>query len=299
MLSTLRKRARAASAAAAEENIRIGSPLLLGSPVEGQTVREPTARYLDLLELVLKEWSEIVFCEGLVLDLHGKLSSTTGPGTYRTERVQRPLSRRRSFELLALDPSNPERIAGEMLGLIQWASQELESRASHPLWVIANFLPEFLAIQPFVSGNHRVARVLTNLLLMQNGYSYMPYASLEKAIADRRAYYDIGLRTAIVSRKMPRPDISTWLEEFLQVLRAQASELRRATERRPQVDLLSENQTRVHGLFGLYPEVTVRLAVSELSLSRDTAKQVLSRLHSLGLVERLGCGRAARYREVR
>ena len=40
----------------------------------------------------------------------------------------------------------------------------------------------FLAIHPFQDSNGRLSRVLTTLLLLQAGYAYVPYSSLESII---------------------------------------------------------------------------------------------------------------------
>ena len=299
LLGALRQRAQAATAEAFEENMKAGSPVVNRIPELEDDVVGVRRLWLGLLDSILDEWKNARLCEELILDLHARLSPSPGGGAYRTRLPRGPTRSRRSLESIALDPSRPERIAEEVNALTEWTTDQLQSRVSHPLLVIAGFLLEFLAIQPFSWGNDRIARILANVLLMQTGYSYMPYVSLEQAIASRRAYYDIALRNAVVSRNMSRPDISSWLTEFLQVLRNQAVQLRMESERHPQLALLSEKQMHVMGLFALHHEITVRLVVVELRLSRDTAKQVLSRLHSLGLVRRFGSGRAVRYRQVR
>jgi Fic family protein len=299
LLGAFRQQAQAATAEAFEENMKAGSPVAGRITELENDVVGVRRLWLGLLESVLDEWKNASLCEELILDLHARLSTSPGGGAYRTRLPRGPTRSRRSLESIALDPSRPERIAEEVRALTEWTKDQLESRASHPLLVIAGFLLEFLAIQPFSRGNDRIARILANVLLMQTGYSYMPYVSLEQAIASRRTYYDIALRNAMVSRNMSRPDISSWLTEFLRVLRNQAVQLRMESERHPQLALLSVNQIQVMGLFALHHEITVRLVVVELQLSRDTAKQVLSRLHSLGLVRRFGSGRAVRYRQVR
>lgn len=55
---------------------------------------------------------------------------------------------------------------------------------------IAAFVVRFLAIHPFQDGNGRLSRVLTTLLLLQAGYAYVPYSSLESIIeANKEGYY--------------------------------------------------------------------------------------------------------------
>lgn len=48
----------------------------------------------------------------------------------------------------------------------------------------------FLEIHPFQDGNGRLSRVLTRLLLLQAGYAYVPYSSLESVVEqNKEAYY--------------------------------------------------------------------------------------------------------------
>jgi hypothetical protein len=66
--------------------------------------------------------------------------------------------------------------------LIDWTNAALRDKSQHPLLVIAVFTVTFLEIHPFQDGNGRLSRVLTTLLLLKSGYSYVPYSSLESVI---------------------------------------------------------------------------------------------------------------------
>lgn len=52
----------------------------------------------------------------------------------------------------------------------------------------------FLAIHPFQDGNGRLSRILTTLMLLRAGYSYVPYASLESVVEDNKDLYYKALR---------------------------------------------------------------------------------------------------------
>ena len=69
-----------------------------------------------------------------------------------------------------------------MTELVAWVKQERETARLHPLLIIALFIVVFLEIHPFQDGNGRLSRVLTTLLLLQAGYAYVPYSSLESVI---------------------------------------------------------------------------------------------------------------------
>ena len=69
-----------------------------------------------------------------------------------------------------------------MSELTAWLIEALDSKVLHSLLVIAVFIVVFLEIHPFRDGNGRLSRVLTTLLLLRAGYSYVPYSSLESVI---------------------------------------------------------------------------------------------------------------------
>ncbi len=262
----------------------------------------PAAAYARLLKEVFQGYPGMPLTAELVLRLHaGILPASPGDpprrDSWRIAPDRSLLLPQRGMEAITLRPSNPENIPAEMGNLIAWANSRLDSGGFHPLVVVAGFLLEFHAIRPFAGGNGRTSRLLTNLLLLRRGYAYMPYASLEKAIEERRAEYYLALRKSQSTRNLANPDMTPWLAAFLDTLRSQARGLRRLLEETPPGSRLSANQAAVLELAGRHGEVTNRLAAGTLGLPRETAKQVLNRLLSLNLLERSGSGRATRYRK--
>lgn len=269
----------------------------------GNTPSPRQAGYAALLRSVFDGHREMTFGEELILRFHADLlryspADRSHRGKYRTLPVGPSPRGTLRPESPALRPADPARAAAEMGNLIRWTAENLDSRTYHPLLVIPSFLLELLAIRPFASGNGRISRILANFLLLRCGYDYIPYRSLEQAIADRRTEYLLSLRRSQALRNVPRPDISAWLRIFLEVLEAQAVELRNLVSGSPGFDLLSANQLSVLELLERTREVSTGVVSRELGIPRDTAKQVLGRLVELSLVKRTGAGRATRYRKA-
>jgi len=217
-------------------------------------------------------------------------------GRYKTSASPQGIERRWVMEPVALRPPGPLLVPAQMEALTAWLGSRLDGAEFHPLLVAAAYLLEFLAIRPFTAGNGRVSRLLTNLLLLRCGHGSIPYGSLETAIAARWEEYYLALRRSQAGRNLPRPDISPWLSAFLDALAAQQREVRESLSRVPDEGKLSGNQAAVMALAAREGEVTNRRVAAELSLPRETAKQTLNRLVSLGALRRLGAGRATRYR---
>ncbi|WP_246663499.1 Fic family protein [Phyllobacterium endophyticum] len=56
------------------------------------------------------------------------------------------------------------------------------------------FTVVFLEIHPFQDGNGRLSRILATLPLLQAGYVYVPYSSLESVVENSKDGYYLALR---------------------------------------------------------------------------------------------------------
>lgn len=77
--------------------------------------------------------------------------------------------------------ASPEETAPRVHDLVHWLNQQLSSAALHPIIVAAKLHHEFILIHPFDDGNGRVARLLTNYVLMRAGFPPVVIKSEEKA----------------------------------------------------------------------------------------------------------------------
>lgn len=257
--------------------------------------------YAEVLRHLFDNHHNIKLDDSLIRDFHLRLLRYAARdekerGRYRSGSGRAPSGHERSsLEAVALRPSPPDRIPEEVAALIAWSRASLAARRFHPLFVIAGFVLEFLSIRPFAHGNGRLSRILTQLLLLQSGYDYVRYVSLDSVIADRWTEHYLALRRSQANRNRPEPDISAWVSEFVDTVHAQALELRQTVRRRPDERLLSRNHVAVLELLERRGEVTNRLVCRELAIPRETAKQALNRLVALGVLRRAGAGRAVRY----
>jgi Fic family protein len=100
-------------------------------------------------------------------------------------------------------------------------NQARELRRLHPLLIVAVFIVVFLAIHPFLSGNGRLSRVLTTLLLLQAGYAYVPYSSLESVIENSKEGYYLALRQTQTTIRTEAPNWKPWPLFFMRALQQQ------------------------------------------------------------------------------
>ena len=97
-----------------------------------------------------------------------------------------------------------------MTELVAWVNRERETGQLHPLLIIAICIVVFLEIHPFQDGNGRLSRVLTKLLLLQAGYAYVPYSSLESVVEQNKDAYYLALRQTQGTIGTESPDWQPW-----------------------------------------------------------------------------------------
>ena len=103
-----------------------------------------------------------------------------------------------------------------MIGWYNWAQSEY---FRHPLILIANFVFEYLAIHPFQDGNGRTSRLLTNLMLLQNGYAFAALVSHEKLIEETKADYYLALNKSQRTWKTEAEEMTPWLTYIFDIFR--------------------------------------------------------------------------------
>jgi Fic family protein len=104
-------------------------------------------------------------------------------------------------------------------------AEERKAARLHPLVITAIFVVVFLEIHPFQDGNGRLSRVLTTLLLLQAGYSYVPYSSLETVVEQSKEAYYLALRQTQETIRTEAPNWQPWVGYFLRSLAEQVRRL--------------------------------------------------------------------------
>ena len=80
--------------------------------------------------------------------------------------------------------------------LVGRTRERFQNEDIHPLLAVADFVVRFLAIHPFQDGNGRLSRILTNLLLLRKGYTFVQYSSHERIVEANKDNYYLALRTS-------------------------------------------------------------------------------------------------------
>lgn len=260
--------------------------------------------YYDLLENVFTAYPSIPFSESTVKFFHRELLKYADKdklhrGEYKKKENKVEMIDAAGQSIGTLFDTTPAFLTPkEMQELIEWTNTAFLEKEFHPLLVIGNFIVEFLNIHPFEDGNGRLSRVLTNLLLLQHGYVYMPYVSHEKLVEDNKPEYYLALRQSQKSFRTDHESIEPFVHFFLNVLLMQTAQAVDLLSTKQLEGLLSKQQSIVWQHMQKVGEATP-LEISEATgVPRPTVSQALTKLMRLKKVQRVGLGRGTRYVRV-
>jgi Fic family protein len=260
--------------------------------------------YYELLHNVFDSWKSIKFSESTVKHFHNQLlkyvkKDQRHRGDYKkTENSVEMFDQEGRRIGIVFETTRAYLTPKAMQELVEWTVEALERKKYHPLLIIGNFVVEFLKIHPFQDGNGRVSRILTNLLLLKEGYSYVPYVSHEKLVEDNKNSYYLSLMKTQKTFGKRSEDIFPWLMFFLEIILAQSEMAIRLIESEDVERLLSPKQLEVWNYLQKVVEATPLDISRETRIVKPTVVQALNRLLSYRKIERMGRGRGTRYRKL-
>ena len=153
----------------------------------------------------------------------------------------------------------------------------------------------FLAIHPFQDGNGRLARILTTLLLLRAGYTYVPYSSLERVIEENKDGYYLNLRRAQATLDGDESQLGEWVTFLMRCLVAQKGTLERRIERERLMAPLPPLSEALLQIAREHGRVTTASSVRITGTNRNTVKLHLRQLVEGGHLVAHGRGKGTWY----
>ncbi len=169
-----------------------------------------------------------------------------------------------------------------MEGMVAWINRQI---AEVPVPIVAAMAHyQFATIHPYYDGNGRMARLLTNTVLHQNGYGLQGIFNLEEYYAQNlRAYYtalDVGDGHNYYMGRA-ESDVTGWLEYFVDGMAASFETVREkmrqsagAGDRATWIRSLDARQRKVLPLFDEWAEITTSQIAGLLNLSPRGARAI-------------------------
>jgi Fic family protein len=262
---------------------------------------EEVAGYAEAMDTVFTSWEHIPFTENHIKQLHGLLLKYSSKDQSHYGEYKKLVNNVEAFDAegksigVIFETASPFDTPRIMSDLVSATSQALATRELHPILVIGAFIVHFLAIHPFQDGNGRLSRVLTTLLLLQAGYRYVPYSSLERIIEENKDGYYRALRSSQKQIRTDDENLNDWIRFFLQSLKKQKDILLRKIEQEKLLERLSVVSEELLVLAKDRGRLTITDAVTLLGVNRNTVKIHLRQLVNQSYLEQHGSGKATWY----
>lgn len=263
---------------------------------------QEVAGYAGVMALLFSAWEHLPFNENHISQLHRDLLAHSVKderhrGNYKTHENRVSAFDEHGHEIATIfQTASPFDTPRLMRELVEWTRNTRESQSLHPLLIVAVFVVVFLEIHPFEDGNGRLSRILTTLLLMQAGYVYVPYSSLESVIEQNKQGYYIALRQTQGTIRSEAPNWQPWIAFFLSSLCSQVKRLEVKIEREqlllaalPALSIQLLTIAREHG------RITVASAQAQTGANRHTIRLHMGKLLAAGQLVQQGAGRGTWY----
>lgn len=258
------------------------------------------AGYRDVLNTIHSAFDAIPVSSPVLLQLHRDLYkfSTGNVGIYKNvdniiEETRPDGSSYVRFKLIDAfnTPVYMERLCEEYRKQI--AKEEVE-----PLVLIAAFVLDFLCIHPFNDGNGRMSRLLTLLLLYQNGFEVGRFISLEKITEDSKETYYEALNKFSMLWHEGQNNLYIWLEYFLGMIIRAYKELE---ERVGFVESIKGGKSErvekaIEGKLGYFTKSEIRDICPDVGES--TINRVFEKMKLERKIESIGRGRNTKWKKI-
>lgn len=255
--------------------------------------------YRDVLNTIHESHDYIPVKPSYILQLHRDLLKRAGlsyGGSFKN--VQNYISETKpdGTQFVRFAPVAPYETP-EAIGVIcESYNRTIAMEKMDPLLLIPAFICDFLCIHPFNDGNGRMSRLLTLLLLYQNGYEVGKYISIEKQIEKTKdVYYDV-LEGSDAGWHEGENDPTPFIKYILSVVLACYTEFEEKVRIMGQETKSSSYDIVLAYMNNKVGKFTgAEVIASCPSLGRSAVLGALKKLTNEGIVVKCGSGRATFY----
>jgi Fic family protein len=306
VLETLRRAAMVQSVESSNrmEGITVGPGRIEGLVLERTRPRDRSeqevAGYRDVLADIHANHRHMRLSEGLILGWHRAMYRYVGSGGGAWKKEDNAIIEilpdgRRIVRFQPVSAMATPEFMKRLVALFQTSMAEAKA---DPLLLIGSFILDFECIHPFWDGNGRIGRLLTLLLLYQNGYEVGRYISLERIVeGSKETYYEALLRSS-QNWHEGQHDFRPWWNYFIGMLTAAYGEFESRVER-----LTSARGAKREMVRKAIERLPERFRLEDLrhacpGISYPTLQRALSDLRKEGKLRCLGRGPDAQWEKV-
>lgn len=255
------------------------------------------AGYRDALSVIHENFDVIPITPNYILQLHKIMHShMNNPMAGRTKNVQNYISASYpdGHSETLFTPLSPFETPGALERICSEYNHAIGDSETEPLILIPTFIHDFLCIHPFNDGNGRMSRLLTTMLLYQNGFYVGKYISLEKKIDRNKDLYYYALRQSQMGWMTGTEDANPFIKYILGTVLAAYKDFEErfsiVEKKMPAIDMVRKASEQKIGRF---TKEDIRELVPSLSLS--SVEGALRKMVANGELIREGAGRNTKY----
>jgi Fic family protein len=286
------------------ENIVVGPKTIQAivkddqQPDESVRAQGEVAGYRDVLKSIHDSAPHIPFTHGVVLQFHRDLMKyTRQPGGMWKASANQIAEKYEDGTLkrIRFQPVEPFETQEYMEVLHRRCNAMLQNADIDPLLLIPLYILDFLCIHPFSDGNGRMSRLLTSLMLYQQGFEVCRYISLERLVERTKDSYYETLYTSSQGWHEAKHDPLPFVEYLLSLVLGAYRELE---QRSDVVRAIPEVKTGIvlKALEDMVGSFTFTQLEKKCPLvSKQMIRLVLNRLRDEGKIKQSGRGPASRW----
>ena len=262
---------------------------------------EEVAGYAEAMTLVFDSFEKTSLTENHIKQLHGILLQYSSKDVRHRGEYKKLPNHVEAFDNkgeslgVIFETASPFETPMKMQALVEWSNQSFENKDIHPLLIIAIFTVHFLAIHPFQDGNGRLSRILTTMLLLQNGYLYVSYSSLEAIIEQNKERYYLALRKAQSTLNRGGKNLEAWIVFFLNCMKIQKDKLARKIDQEQTLARLPELSIRILQIVKQRGRASISDIHAITQANRNTIKARLRELVANRYLVQEGKGKSTLY----
>jgi Fic family protein len=278
-----------------DDEVRVLINNLAVSKLEDRDQQE-VAGYFRTLDIISESFRDIGITEGNIKNLHKALLGYSNKdawhkGSYKQHSNVVEATASDGAKRVVFQTTDPGFATEEaMRNLIEWYRSDT---VTHPLIRIALFVYDFLSIHPFQDGNGRMSRLLSTLLLLRQGYSWIEYVSFEHEIENRKSEYYAELMHC--QSKRPGEDVSSWVLFFLECLKNIQTLLLKKLEVQKNSDRRSPREKMIYDYIKNHPGSKSGEIAEKLDIPLPTAKRILADMTANKTLLKHGAGAGTNY----
>lgn len=255
--------------------------------------------YKEALDVIHTNHEEVEFSTNLILELNSFLTrhiESSNKGSWKQvnniikERLPNGESR------IRWTPLSKEETPKAMEDLVEAYLEARNDYSINGLLLIPCVILDFLCIHPFVDGNGRMSRLLSILLLYENGMDIAKYISFEEQINKHKDMYYKALEESSIGWHENNNNYVPFMKNFLFTLSLCYKELDKRFLTLKSGKISKQDRIKEIMLSSFFPITKQEVASLLPDISITTIEKVIASLVKEGMVIKIGDKSNAKYR---